>query len=89
MKKQDKRTYTKNMVTWIVVNSTIWVYLTYTLAFIGKEQIAETLSGQIVTVIIGTVITYAAKALFENIFKYRNRKDDEDENQLETETDLP
>lgn len=75
-----KTTYTKWLVTWIVVNSTIWVYLTYILALIGKDQIAETLSGQIVTVVISTVIAYSLKALFENIFKYRIRKEDTDEN---------
>lgn len=80
--KFDKRTYTKNLVTWITVNATIWVYLTYILAFMGKE-IAESLSSQIVKVLLGTVLIYAVKALFENIFKYRIRKDEEDENRLE------
>lgn len=72
----DKRTYTKNLVTWIVVNATIWIYMTYILAFIDKDQIAETLSGQIVTVILGTVFAYAIKALFENIFKYKGGSKD-------------
>lgn len=81
-RKNDKRTYTKNLVTWIVFNATVWVYMTYILALIGREEIAETLSGEVVTVIIGTVLTYAVKALFENIFKYRsknNNKESEDE----------
>lgn len=81
-KKNDKRTYTKNLVTWIVFNATVWVYLTYILALMGREDIAETLSGEVVTVIIGTVLTYAVKALFENIFKYKStnkKKESEDE----------
>lgn len=79
-KKFDKRTYTKNLVTWITVNATIWVYMTYILAFTGREQIAESLSSQVVDVILGTVLMYSIKALFENIFKYRIRKEDENEN---------
>lgn len=85
-KKIDKRTYTKNLVTWITINATVWVYMTYILAFTGREQIAESLSSQVVDVILGTVLMYSIKALFENIFKYRNRKDDKSEDRLETET---
>lgn len=84
---KGKRTYTKRLVTAITVNAIIWVYLTYTLAFIGREQIAETLSSEIVKVIISTVLLYSIKALFENIFKYRIRKEDENEDKLETEID--
>lgn len=81
-RKNDKRTYTKKLVTWIILNATIWVYMTYVLALMGREEIAETLSGEVVTVIIGTVLTYAVKALFENIFKYRSKnniKESEDD----------
>ena len=58
----------------IIINAIIWIYLSYILAYLGREQIAENLSINVVVVIISTVITNSTKALFENIFKYNNFK---------------
>lgn len=73
-KNPDKHTYTKNMVTFIIVNAIAWVYLTYVLAFVGREQIAETLAVEIVKVIIGVALLYLLKATLENIFKHKAPK---------------
>ena len=39
--------------------------LSYILAFLGKEQIAETLSTQICVTILGTVLIYIIRAYFD------------------------
>ena len=44
-----KSTYTKRIMTLIVIISLIDLQLPFILAFFGKEQIAETLGGLIVT----------------------------------------
>ena len=59
------KTYTKRWLTVILINGIIWVYLSYILAFIGREQIAETLSVTAVTSIITTMVGYFAKSAFE------------------------
>lgn len=66
----DGGSYTKNIVSFILYNSVIWVYLTYILAFMDKHEIAEQLSIVIVKVIIYTVLSYLIKALVENVFKF-------------------
>lgn len=66
----DARSYTKNIVTFILVNAVIWVYLTYILAFMDKTAIAEQLSIVVVKVIIYTIMSYLVKALVENVFKF-------------------
>lgn len=76
IKDEDTRTkfelsFTKSKVNFILNNAIIWVYLSYILAFLGKNDIAEQLSITVVKVIIYTFIPYLCKALFENIFKYK------------------
>lgn len=66
----DARSYTKNIVTFILINAVIWVYLTYILAFMDKTAIAEQLSIVVVKVIIYTILSYMVKALVENVFKF-------------------
>ena len=58
-------TYTKRLVGIIVLISLIDLQLSYVLAFLGKEQIAETLSIQICVTILGTVIVYLIRAYFD------------------------
>lgn len=89
-KKRKKIEYFKALITWIVVNSTIWVYLTYGLAYQDKINVVEVLAIQIVTLILAPVITYAIKATIENIFKYNFKGKGESNNEkdeLETEVD--
>ena len=49
------KTFTKKTVAIIMVVSLIDLQLSYILAFLGKEQIAESLSSEIATVIIGVM----------------------------------
>ena len=60
-----KSTYTKRIMTLIVIISLIDLQLPFILAFFGKEQIAETLGGLIVTELIGVFLVYCAKSFFE------------------------
>lgn len=67
-------TYTKKAVTAILVVSLIDMQLTYVLAFMGKEQIAETLSSNIVTTVVTVMLGYFMKALFETFFEEREKR---------------
>lgn len=61
---------TKVLVWWFAVHSTIWVYMSYILAFHGAEDIAESLSRVIVSEIIAVLLGYMIKAVVENVFKH-------------------
>lgn len=61
---------TKVLVWWFAVHSTIWVYMSYILAFRGAEDIAESLSRVIVSEIIAVLLGYMIKAVVENVFKH-------------------
>ena len=67
-------TFTKRAVFVILAVALIDLQLSYILAFIGKEQIAETLSSTIADTIIGVMIGYFMKALFETFFEKRERR---------------
>lgn len=62
----------KKFVWWFMFNSTIWIYATYLLAFLGREEIAESLSQVIVTEIIKTLMLIVVSKTVENIFARRN-----------------
>lgn len=68
------QTYTKKAVTIILAVSLIDLQLSYILAFIGKEQIAESLSSQIASTVIGIMLGYFMKALFETFFEKREER---------------
>lgn len=63
---------TKVLVWWFAIHSTVWVYLTYILAWSGGEQIAESLSRVIVTEIIAVLLLYIVSKTVENVFKYND-----------------
>lgn len=67
--------FMKLLVGWMLGHATIWVYCTYVLAFLGKDSIAETLSGYVAVEILGTVFAYAVKSLFENLSKHNKWPD--------------
>lgn len=67
-------TYTKKAVTIILAVSLIDLQLSYVLAFMGKEQIAETLSSTITETIVGVMLGYFIKALFETFFEKREER---------------
>lgn len=58
-------TFTKSWVTVLMIVAIIDLQLTYVLAFLGKDQIAETLSIAIVTEIIGIMVGYIVRAYFD------------------------
>lgn len=68
------KTFTKRSVFLILVVSLIDLQLSYALAFMGKEQIAESLSSTIATTIIGVMVGYFLKALFETFFEEREKR---------------
>lgn len=68
------QTFSKKAVTAILVVALVDLQLSYVLAFLGKEQIAETLSSEIASVIIGVILGYFMKALFETFFEKREER---------------
>ena len=61
--------YTHRIVTFLMINSVLWIWCSYYLAYAGREEIAETLSKTIVVEVIGVIVVYCLKSLFENISK--------------------
>lgn len=68
------KTFTKKAVAAILVISLLDLQLSYILAFLGKEQIAESLSSTIASTIIGVMSGYFLKALFETFFEEREKR---------------
>ena len=64
-KKRRFRTFTKRAVMVILFVALLDLQLSYLLAFLGREQIAENLSSDITKGIIGTILGYLAKSFFE------------------------
>lgn len=60
-----KGTTTKKVVWFCIINGTAWVWCSYLLAYLGRPDIAESLSKTAVTEIIGVVLVYCLKSLFE------------------------
>jgi hypothetical protein len=93
-KKKPKRTkkkyvtFTKRWFRIILINSVIWVYLSFILAFFDKTQIAEAISVQAIITIIGTFFTYSIKSAYEKKIGKESEEYDY-ENQLETEINQP
>lgn len=65
-----KKATTMKIIVWVcLLNGFAWVWCSYILAWQGKEQIAESLSQVALTEIIGVVLVYAIKSVFENLSK--------------------
>lgn len=62
--------YTKLVVLVILINAIAWVWCSYVLAYLGRYEIAESLSQTAISTILGTIISYCAKSLVENINKH-------------------
>ena len=67
-------TFSKKAVAIILTVSLIDLQISYILAFLGKEQIAETLSTTIADTIVGVMLGYFLKALFETFFEKREER---------------
>lgn len=70
-----KNNFTKLIVAWLLFNGTFWIYLSYLLAYLGRTEIAETLSKTVVVEILGVIIVYSLKAGVENLSKNNNWPD--------------
>lgn len=79
-------TFTKKAVFAILVVALVDLQLSYILAFMGKEQIAETLSSTIADTIIGVMLGYFLKALFETFFEKREERLNKELEQMEDGT---
>lgn len=61
---------TSKRVVWVCLgNGVAWVWCSYLLAWCGRAEIAESLSQVAITEIIGVVLIYCLKSLFENLSK--------------------
>lgn len=68
--KPKKKATTMKIIVWVcLLNGFAWVWCSYILAWLGKEQIAESLSQVALTEIIGVVLVYAIKSVVENLSK--------------------
>lgn len=68
------KTFTKKAVAIILVFSLLDLQLSYILAFMGKDQIAESLSSTIASTVIGVMLGYFLKSLFETFFEKREER---------------
>lgn len=70
-KRLDNKTLsmTKRLVRFCLANGVLWVWCSYVLAFLGRTEIAESLSQVAITEIIGVFLVYALKAVIENLSK--------------------
>lgn len=70
-----KKTTTKKVVFLCLINGICWVWCSYILAYLGRVEIAESLSKVAITEIIGVVLLYCIKSLFENLSKHNGWPD--------------
>ena len=71
----DNLNTTSKQIVWILlINSILWIWCSYVLAFMDKGQIAEALSSNVCTVVIGQVVMYFLTKTVENVFKHNDFK---------------
>lgn len=63
--KKKKTTFTKKWVNRLLWLSCLWVTLSFILAFMGRENIAETLAITALTEIVAVCLGYFIKSYFE------------------------
>lgn len=66
---KPKPEFMKMIILFNNVNGILMIWASYILAYIGRTEIAETLSKTVVTEIVAVTTVYALKALFENLSK--------------------
>ena len=67
--KREQSTTSKKVVWFCLGNGVAWVWCSYILAYLGRAEIAESLSKVALTEIVAVVLTYSLKSLFENLSK--------------------
>ena len=70
MKDNESSTTMKRVVWLCLANGIAGVWCSYLLAYLDRAEIAESLSKVAITEIIGVVLVYALKSLFENLRKH-------------------
>ena len=75
--KREQSTTSKRVVWFCLGNGVAWVWCSYILAYLGRAEIAESLSKVALTEIVAVVLTYSLKSLFENLSKNNNWPDKE------------
>lgn len=65
-------TTAKCLVWFFSLNSALWIWCSYVLAFMGRVDIAESLSSTVCTVCIGSLVMYIISKTVENVFKYND-----------------
>ena len=73
--KREKCTTTKKVVWFCLGNGVAWVWCSYILAYLGRAEIAESLSKVALTEIVAVVLTYSVKSLFENLSTHNDWPD--------------
>lgn len=74
--KFEKEWTTMKRVVYIcLANGIAWIWCSYILAFMGREQIAENLSQVALTEIVAVVLVYALKSIIENLSKHNRWPD--------------
>lgn len=73
--RKTKVQFTKKIVSFCLINGVLWCWCSYILAYLGRVEIAESLSQTAVTEILGVVLVYCAKALFEKKESFGNVTD--------------
>ena len=62
---------TSKKIIWLLtINGILWIWCTYLLAWFDKVQIAETLSSNIWTVVLGQTLGYLITSCVSAIFRY-------------------
>lgn len=64
---------TSKQLLWLFsINGVIWIWCSYILAFMGRENIAEALSSNVCTVVLGQIGFYLISKTVENVFQYND-----------------
>ena len=76
MRTKRARTETMKAIVWLCLcNGCAWVWCSYLLAYLGRAEIAESLSQVALTEIVAVVLAYAIKSVVENLSKNNNWPD--------------
>ena len=76
MRTKREKTETMKAVVWFCLcNGCAWVWCSYLLAYLGRAEIAESLSQVALTEIVAVVLAYAIKSVVENLSKNNNWPD--------------
>ena len=76
MRIKRAKTETMKAVVWFCLcNGCAWVWCSYLLAYLGRTEIAESLSQVALTEIVAVVLAYAIKSVVENLSKNNNWPD--------------